>query len=548
MPHKSPIISEVNDEVVKEKSNNSALIKYEKTSITYAFRLLVQNVLSTVKNIFRKSDKKQIEDANQEGTNQDEINETKESVYYKEIAPSILLDYVALGTGEIFRNNEDRYHEFLKKYGSAVVLDIRQMITSLTGFDLKELHKIANDPSLISEKEEIRENLEKRLPFLAKYSNKKRVRSGALYRFGRQADAFIEEIRQSFLPLEKQSKSGMEVTTDHHPASLLLQTLNDTEPDITRFGAGRKLVLMKALAEMQNYSENEIDHIEAQDYMRRFFKDRIFKPRDANSKGKPDEYYLISKHDSENDFRTTEAEFVKNEPSDKNKDKYTKVTPIRMRRTTTENMYKEESEILFSIDAREKSLFSCLIKDIRYENYMGQNHSDRNGWKIGFRSRKELNVVVDIIQKEFEEYINEEIRKRLKREQNSQVAENLEKRLRSQKVFISDIKDSLDGNGFNGTSNTSSDKFKVYKFKLRVVTAKGLIHTYEFQAYLPDGNLDTEFRLGVNTKEHHIRRAFDEHVIDRLHPKHIYTEINQEENRKKAIKMVRNELWNGHIS
>ena len=462
--------------------------------------------------------------------------------------PREFMEVLALGTGTEIRKEE--YFEFLKKKGANTIAEVRAAIGKLTGHSPGELHRLA--PETAFEHTRKAENIRKRiraslinnLPFL-KGKSSKEEREKELKKLSGKANDYIKEVTEQFFAKDRAVLQNIEVTVCDDMAELLAMTFSDRIDPKIKFEASRKLALIKLMGEIEDYSEAQVDHARALNFMISFFNRRIHDLPEGAKIGAIFPRFLISRH-SEKDFRTVSAEFSETEPEIKEKN--TKTTYLPSRRTVVTDEKGDERIIYFSMEPRHKTPHSRLTKTFRYNSRIGEKDLDRNGIRMVFETHKDWLDFSKKFQDELKNDIKEGLIEQLENEKNKEKRNVLESRLRNidSSIIIYETKDSLQGQEFEGSANSSASSLRIMKFRMALTLADGRQHQYEFQIFLPDGYADATYRKGLSWEEYNVDRFFDEKVDELLFPPRIYPHINREEIHKKMLKQAHQRVWNGH--
>jgi|GEM_PF-2102034 len=468
--------------------------------------------------------------------------ETITKLSMDKLTPRLCLEYGGIGTGQAL--NRTALRAFIKKHGASAVRAIRESIISMTGHSMDELSELApqNTFSHSRRTSQLKKRIVGRIttvvPFLQDY--RKDRKEAGLRETGVMANEHIKEVIDMHFSDVEQVKLNNEVEMCNDAAQLLLMAHDDSLAPKVKFEAARKLLLMKFLGEINHYSEAEEDHEEALEYILNFMSERIYSLPKGLPKGTTFKRAVHSGHDSDT-LATLTTKILTDEEAGKMEeymldDARVKLTALQARRTVVQDHDGKEREIYFTIDPRDKTANSRLIKTLRYNAHIGERDVDRNGLQLVFESRQEWNLFFDKFQTELEG----QIRTNLIAEREEAPKERLpiiESRLRnlSGSIIIHDVKDSMSGNGFSGNSEASSEDLQVLKFKMTVTRADGMQHSYEFQIFLLDGYLDTKHRQGVKWADYNAKRFFEEGLDELFFPSHIYN-FNHEIVRTRILK------------
>jgi len=468
-----------------------------------------------------------------------------------EITPRDLLAFNRLGTGSDINTTEYRAH--LRQTGVRVANESREMIKNLTSFTPSELHELAPEATFSrSTKAErirsrIRGQLIKNFSFFDKYKKDEKV--AGMRELSRDADDYIKDIIEDYFQDEQAVKMNNEVETCHDVATLALMAYNDELSAKVKFEAARKLLLMKFFGRIRDYSEKEVDHEEALQYMMSIFNERIIKLPEGARQGDVFTKYLVSHHEGA-DFKASSAEIVGEKPTEANSEHgLTRVTNLICRRTILEDKSGNEREAFFSVEPRDKTSFSRMTKALRYGGKIGQRDLDRNGLRLVFSNRADWEDFFRMFKEELKSEIEGGLKEQLEHEMNRKQRKILESRLRSldQSIIIHSVKDSLDGGGFKGKSSVSSNDLRVHKFDLEVTRADGKQHHYEFQVFLPDGYADSKYRKRVSWDEYDANRFFSGNVDELLFPVKVYPQVDHDKIHAKVMKQAHRKVWNGNV-
>lgn len=463
--------------------------------------------------------------------------------------PKEFFQVIQFGTGADF--NHQKFDEYIEKHGEKgreIVRQTRQSFIELIGFKPEELSYIAPEgtfptsESYETARNQIHERIIDKLDFLKNYAEEKR--EAGLRRMGTEANNYLDRLIAYYFPGEEAIEMNSEVEICNDAASLTLLAHNDQVDAKVKFEAARKLLLMKFIGEIRNYSRQDEDDDEALHYMMGLFNERILELGEGEKIGSTTPRYLVSHHDPDT-FETLKAIFKNEKPTTSETKGLTQVTKLPSRKTIVMGKNGKEREIFFSIDPREKGDESRLTKTLRYGCQIGEKDVDRNGLRLVFEKREDWDDFFRMFKEEVKSEVREGLCEQLENGTDNSDLEEIQARLNDldSNIEITEEKDSLDGNGFDGNASSSSKDFKICKFKMRVTRADGRQHQYEFQVFLPDGFADAKYRKGVGWEEYHADRFFREEVDKLLFPESIYPELDREEAYKKVMQRAHEKVW-----
>jgi mRNA-degrading endonuclease RelE of RelBE toxin-antitoxin system len=488
---------------------------------------------------------------------------------HKEITPRLRLAYNTLRADPNL--TPEKYKEFLGEHGHKIASATRERIKELTGYRPEELSGMAStfscstSPKAERIKQSIHSSIAKAIPFLNCYKTGRREEG--LKKIGDTADDFISSLIKRFFNREDQTSLHNDVALCNDVGTLTMMAYNENMADKLRFEASRKLLLMEFMGEAMEQGERYEDHNEAMNFLNSIFNQKFYELPEGAKIGENFEYFLVAEH-GEDDMRAMKAEIRKEEPVKEEKDTNTTISKLRMRMTSVEDPEGRPRQIHFAVEPRSKTLWSRLIKAFRYNQQIGEESLDRNGIRMIFASKEDmddfLNKLKDTleatIRENFQEQLNElekeEINdKDLSRNRKKEIQKTREgkrsvikSRMKEENVLIYDVKDSLEtGEAEQEYNPSKSKKYRVKKFKLNVGRANGRRHTYEFQCFLPDGYADTKYRHEVNWAEYEIRRFFEEGIDELLFPSCIYN-LDREGIKNRLIQNERRRIWNGSLN
>ena len=468
----------------------------------------------------------------------------------EEYTPRELLEVLGLGTGRDL--DRRKLVNFLKKNGGGVIRETRRLIKAHTGFEPEDLSPAVDSrglPPVSSRQREkknvIKSQLNAKLEFLQKY--KEEAKEAGLSSMGIEADKYIRQLINNAFAGDESAKMNSEVETCNDAAKLTLMAFDDKYSAKIKFEAARKLLLMKFIAEIRDYSKQHEDNDEALQYMMGIFNERIVELPEDGRIGETIPRYLMTSHHPE-DFRTLETVITDEKPVIPKEGNPVQVVELPSRKAVVINEAGEEREIFFSIDPRGKTAESRLSKTLRYNAKIGEKDLDRNGLKLVFEKREDWDDFFRMFQEDIRCEVRDELLEKLEYESDEKEIRKIGHRINKLKncIEISEFKDSLDGNGFEGNCKGSSKDLEVLKFKMMVTRADDRKHQYEFQIFLPKGFADTKFRKGVSWDEYHAKRFFSEKVDELLFPNDLYPDIDRKKAHKKVMKQAHEKVWNGN--
>ncbi len=467
----------------------------------------------------------------------------------EEFTPRQYLEVIGLGTGKDL--DRRKLVEYLKKNGGEVIRETRRLIREHTGFEpnglkaRKDTNGMPPTSSRLNAKEQaINAQLKAKLEFLQKYKEEKR--ESGLSSMGYEADKYIRQLISDVFPGDGSASLNGEIASCNDAAKLVLWSFDDRYAPIIKFEAARKLLLMKFIAEIRDYSKQEEDNDKALQYMMDVFNERVVDLPEGGRIGDTVPHYLLSTHDPE-DYRTVDAKLLKQKPNSMEGNRPTQLTKLPCRRTIVINLEGEEREIFFYLDQRGKTPESRLTKTLRYGSKIGEKDLDRNGFKLVFEEREDWEDFFRMFQEEIKNEVKDDLYDRMDVAESEEDLARLQARIdnidESIEIDEKEWKDSLDGKGFKGNGKGSSENLKVLKFKMKVTRGDGRKHQYEFQIFLPDGFADTEYRKGVSWDEYHAKRFFKEKLDEVLFPPELYPDIDRKKSQEEAMKQAHEKVW-----
>lgn len=444
-----------------------------------------------------------------------------------------------------------RLVDFLKEHGKRgreVIEQTRAYVKGVTGYEIKELGKRAQERSLPNTdsyretRNRIRTQLLNSTPFLRRYNEEDR--ESGMRKHGLEANAYMQKLIVYYFPGEESAQTHPKVETCNDAADLVLMACDDNAESKVKFDAARKLLLMKYIGEIRDYSQKDEDHDRALQYMHSLFDEQVVELPEGAKIGATTTKYLVSRHE-EGTYRTIGTEILDEKPDESTLDELTKVTPLEWYKTTVANKAGERRGIYYAISFRNKGDESRLIKALRYNAKVGERDVDRNGIRQLFTEAEDWIDFRPGLFEHIKSEVWEGLQERLETETDITEQEDILATLNDldRCIEVTEPKNSLNGEGFNGSAPSSSEKLKVDKFKMRVTRADGRQHRYEYQAFLPDGFADEKYRKGVSWEEYNTNRFFEAGVDQLFFPEHIYSGINRKKAWAEALQRAHEKLW-----
>jgi hypothetical protein len=465
------------------------------------------------------------------------------------VTPRECFQMIQFGTGTSFKRRE--YFTYLKQLGERgpeIVQEVRDNFVNLIGFEPQQLLYIAPEGTFPTSegyqalRDQIRARILENLAFLKNYDEEHR--EAGLRRMGTEANNYLNRLIAYHFPGEETVEMNSEVEICNDAASLVMLAFNDNVNPKVKFEAARKLLLMKYVGEIRNYSKHDEDNDEALHYMMGIFNERVLELPEGAKIGATTPRYMISEHDPV-EFKTIRTEIRDIKPSTLDESVPTQVTKLPCRKTIVIGKDGKEREIFFTLDPREKGDESRLTKTLRYGCQIGERDVDRNGLRLVFENREDWEDFYAMFKEEIKVEIRESLCDRLEEDISPEENSIVQKRLDNldESIEITDEKDTLNGEEFNGSAPSSSKELKIHKFKLVVTRANGRKHQYEFQIFLPDGYADAKYRKGVSWEEYRADRFFREGVDQLLFPESTYSELDRKAAYERIMKRAHENLW-----
>lgn len=465
------------------------------------------------------------------------------------VTPRECFQLIQFGTGKSFKYREFFAHlRQLGERGPAIVQQTRDDFIQLVGFEPGQLLAIAPEGTFPTSegyealRDQIRSKIVDNLAFLKNYD--KEHREAGLRRMGTEANNYLNRLIAYHFPGEETVEMNSEVEICNDAASLVMLAFNDNVNPKVKFEAARKLLLMKYVGEIRNYSKHDEDNDEALHYMMGIFNERVLELSEGTRIGSTTPRYMISRHDPV-DFQTKKTEIRDVKPTDINETVPTQVTKLPCRKTIVIGKDGKEREIFFTLDPREKGDESRLTKTLRYGCQIGERDVDRNGLRLVFENREDWDDFFEMFKEEIKVEVRESLCDRLEEDISPEETSFIQKRLDNlhECIDIADEKDTLNGEEFNGSAPSSSKELKIHKFKLAVTRANGRKHHYEFQIFLPDGYADAKYRKSVSWEEYRADRFFREGVDRLLFPESTYSELDRKAAYERVMRRSHENLW-----
>ena len=383
----------------------------------------------------------------------------------------------------------------------------------------------------------------------------KRVLKNDLTALSRVANDYYSFLRGKYFDKSHHVALNAEVENCHNIGHLFLMAFDAKNyiPKVRR-EAANKLILMILLSELENYSKQ---NNEAMEKMTNLLNERVFK-FPGIKKGKTYSHYLFSRHNETGEVQSCEIR-----TEDRELEAGEQKEDLERRLFHREERLDDSVENHYvAMGNREKDLLQRLSKLIRENNTPGEQETDLNGFRFMVEHKEDqellMNAILEVAQESFNEGAEKCLEKDVLDEQASMILEKLYyfnkgelnfsamdekekpyilnldpipisshklKQLQSPgvidalgqdvtqaPVFITEFKDTLDGNTpFKGGSASSSGKLRVLKYKLHVANPErpGEYDQYEMQYYLPEGYLNMQRDQDLRHKRYGIERVFE---------------------------------------
>ncbi len=489
------------------------------------------------------------------------------------ITPREFIEVANLGTGKDF--DHQSLKDFLKKKGErglTIIQQARDSVFELTGFEPSELQEVAakkdspNSNEYEATKKAIQRQIRDVLPFaqadlVDKYFSRadlqiiadgidecnddaELVMMALQEKLGNEADEYIKQLVDKYFSGNESLKIAEEVDECNDAAELVMMTFNDKMPPKVKYDAARKLLIMKFLGEIKNRSS--IAEVCALRYMMKIYKEGILEAPDGEKAACDIPKYLVSWHEPIT-YKTIRTEFFDTRPVDIEKDELVQVTDLQCGKTTVWDNLGKGRRIYFAMESRVKTDYSSLTKAFRYNCYIGEKDFDRNGIRKLFKTRADCEDFFRLYGATVTRKLVGELCEMYADSINDDDAAEIQERInnidRSVKTY--QVKDSLEGNEFNGSGPSSSKKLEVYKFKISIEVADGTTHHVEYQNFLPNGYADEKYRRGLSQPEYHVDRFFREGVDELMFSKKYYSGIDREKAYGEALDQAHATIWNG---
>lgn len=292
-----------------------------------------------------------------------------------------------------------------------------------------------------------------------------------------------------------------EIETTNDPVDLLLIIFNKNYHKKARFEAKRKLVLMGLSASIgQREKETDIEN-KFSDFLG-FLNKYVWSP---NLKiGEIKTAYLFSRHSKE-DFKCTDINVITKAEDDlpKRLGELEKLTLLKRRFFNFKN-----KDIPVYVSVRKKDAAAKIIKLLRKNE---KNPAAAVDDELGLMAV--LDSIADV--KRFVRHLTTAAVK----------ADSI--------MVLEDIRDTLTGGHYYGTSTGSSSQTQMLKFFARIggMRVEFIIHTNETY-------LNYQYQHGIAHDEYEVRRFFDTGVADFLFPKDIY-DLDMEKIRERQLTKFR---------
>jgi len=464
------------------------------------------------------------------------------------LTPKQLLQFIAVGTGENFDRTELK--AFLKSAPNAIEVarQSRELIEILTSLTIPELHKVAQETAFKKTKKaqttrrKIRTAMTDNLSFLREFKKSNRIKN--LNRLCKEAEQYLNHVRAEYFANDGESLPNNEVMVCNDPAELMLMAFSEEALEKIKLEASVKLAIAYILGLRESQTEDQEEHERALNFLLDILNNRVHKVSEGAKIGQVFRRYMVSKHDPLT-FRTSEAGIV--EEKILAADPTIRVTPLISRRTIVADGEGREREIYFYEVPRQKTDFSALTKDIRY-NELGRSDRDKNGFRFVFNSKADFEDFMKMFMEEVRSEIKEGLMERIVEEEDRTQISVIKSRLRNldSSIVISNKKGDLEKGAFDATSKSGSRELQVHKFRVTITTADGRIYTYEFQVFIPIGFADYLYRQGMSWEEFMQKRFWDSGVDQVLLPKKANPGLDSERIQKRMIKMAHQKAWNSN--